>query len=271
MLKDTDKFCTECGAKVDKSYSNGINYDSSTNPIQTNDFNMQSMNANGGINYSNNTTNESIKTNRNNTGVIVGIVIAVFVFLVAVIIGTIYILKYAKISVSDKGVNVNIDTTIDLAKSDTPSVTQKSSSNTSTKKSTGYSKRIGDYTFIIPDDIEAEDLSINQVSLIDKNNEWEGVMYVEKLPFDELKNNKNKFVSTLANLGLNGTNINEKSYGGVDFITLEFRNEIMNAVLGAAKLSSDYSVIFIMYSEDNKINYNLLNEVAPIISSGKLN
>lgn len=257
MLNDTDKFCTECGAKVDKSYLNA--------------FNMQSMNENGGINYSNNTTDGCIKTNRNNTGVTVGIVIAVLIFLVAVIIGITYILKYAKVSLSDEGVDVNINTTIDIAKSDTASGTNKNSSNTNTKKTEGYSKEIGDHTFTIPDNIKVEDLSTNQVSLIDKNNKWEGIMYVEKLPFDELKKNKNKFVSELATLGFNGTNINEKSYGGVDFITLEFRNEIMNAVLGVAKLSSDYSVIFIIYSEDNKINYNLLNEVAPIISSGKLN
>lgn len=246
LLNENDQFCKNCGTAVNETsvpnintVENNMNYAASTNNMNNN-INNQPVWTNG---YNSQPVYSSQKNNGNTIFIIIGIVIAVAIFAAIIIVG---------MFVGDKKTS-NVGT---------PSVGESSSQ---VSKST-YNVKFKGFTFNIPDSlIYAEEDGVLMIT--DELGEWAVQIELEQGNFTELQANKSQLQNLMQQSGYTSSAAQEKTIGGVNFITLEISTSGANAIAALAKANSMYFIGITAYNQDNDFDYSLLEKVAPIVSS----
>lgn len=267
-----DMFCKNCGAKVEALDSTNSNFESNTQggnyqassvnrfennnnePIYPN--NMQGYNPNPQVNNMNSNANYNPNMQgapkRNNTGVIIGIIVAVVLFIAAAVIGTIVVVKVLK-SNSSSG--------------STPSGISTTTGTTDTNETAGSKVKVGNFAYTIPYDMVAEQQASDVLQITNSKSAWGALLKSEISNFEKIKLNRNS-LKDFGGYKIN--NIKLQTFNGVEFVTAECQLGGVKAVLGIAKLNSTYCIAaVVMDLKNDGYNYELLEKIAPIIKSAK--
>lgn len=263
LLTENDRFCKNCGASVNaQEEQSTVQQSTNSQPDLTqnnqSDSMQQSMNTTQSMNntqqnYSNNNQN-SWQSNYNptpnyqppkpkNNGKFIGIGIAV----VAVIVGIIFGMKFF-----GKGGNNNYS----------------GGSGISNNTNSTYSVRFKGFRFKIPTNLIYDtDSSILYIG--DEEETWQAAIEVVSGSFNQLQTNKNNLITAYQQVGYGATNVNQKTYGGLDFVTIELIKGGEKAILGFAKANSMYLFGVTAYDLDNTFDYNILSNVAKVLNTAE--
>jgi hypothetical protein len=220
-------------------------------------MNNATMSSNNGINnptmssnnsqsaWQNSYNQQPVMKQKNNNGdgkyMILGVVIAVAILVVVCVIGIIF---------SGSG--------NDGTSNSVSGITQTSSST--------YNVKFQGFTFKVPTDLIYETDS-DALYIGDEDGTWQASIEIVEGSFSQLQSNKNQLISIYQQQGYGAANLNEKTYSGQDFITLELTYSGSNAILGFTKANSMYVIGATAYNMDNDFDYDTFNKVASIIST----
>ena len=156
------------------------------------------------------------------------------------------------------------------SKDDKDSLTSGGSTNTNVTQpsKTNYKVNFKGFTFEIPDNLVYEE---DNGTLLIGNEEgtWATVLELEQGSFSQLQANKSQLQSLMQQNGYVASVANEKTLGGVNFITLEITMSGQKAIAALAKANSMYFVGVTAMNQDNEYDYKLLETIAPIIKSAQ--
>ena len=101
----------------------------------------------------------------------------------------------------------------------------------------------------------------------DEEDTWYAQIEIEEGSFAQLKKNKSLLQSRMQQVGYTASIAQEKSLGGIEFITMELSASGQNAIAALAKANSMYFMAITVINADNEFDYSILEKIAPIISS----
>jgi len=249
-LAENDVFCKSCGAAANETpASNNNPGDFGTPQPVNNGMGGQPMNQQQSWQNSYNTTpvynQMPQKGNGNGKFIIIGIIIAVAIFAGIIVVG----MFSGDEGSSNSGLS-NIG---------------NNNSSSQVSKST-YNVKFKGFTFSIPDNLVYEE--DNGTLLIgDEMGTWVTQIELEQGNFSQLQANKSQLQSVMQQSGFTSSIAQEKTLGGVNFITLEISSSGTNAIAALAKANSMYFIGITAFNQDNEFDYSLLERIAPIISS----
>ena len=185
------------------------------------------------------------KNNGNTKFVVIGIIIAVVIFVGIIIIGSFS-------GDNDNSLNGGLTNGTD-------------NDSSQTSKST-YMVKFKGFTFNIPNNLVYEE-SDGMLLIGDDLGTWMAQIELEQGNFTQLKSNKGQLQALMQQSGVTGSAAQEKTLGGVDFITLEISSSGQKAIVALAKANSMYFVGITALNQNNEYDYSLLERIAPIIST----
>lgn len=268
-LTENDQFCKNCGAAVNKPSASTINLGNSNIPnnsisqsnaiikpdLMASQNNVNSTNnqqIQGQTSWQNGYNSQPIynqapiqKNNGNTKFVVIGIIIAVVIFVGIIIIGSFS-------GDNDNSLNGGLTNGTD-------------NDSSQTSKST-YMVKFKGFTFNIPNNLVYEE-SDGMLLIGDDLGTWMAQIELEQGNFTQLKSNKGQLQALMQQSGVTGSAAQEKTLGGVDFITLEISSSGQKAIVALAKANSMYFVGITALNQNNEYDYSLLERIAPIIST----
>ena len=245
-LTENDQFCKSCGAAANETTASNNNPgDFGTQQPMNNGMGGQPMNQQQSWTNGYNTTpvynQMPQKNNGNGKFIIIGIIIAVAIFAGIIVVGM-------------------------FSGDDGSSSSGLSSGSSSQVSNSTYSVKFKGFTFSIPDNLVYEE--DDGVLLIgDEMGTWMTQIELEQGNFSQLQANKSQLQSVMQQSGFTSSIAQEKTLGGVNFITLEISASGTNAIAALAKANSMYFIGITAFNQDNEFDYSLLEKIAPIISS----
>lgn len=277
LLTEDDKFCKNCGTAVNEitdsnnsvevlttqqSVNNDISNQSANDSMNAQPVNnvMSAQSVNNGMSgqpmnqqpvWLNGYNSQPIynpipeKNNGNTKFIIIGIIIVVAIFAGMVAV--------TMLSEDDDYSN---NGSSNVGNNNVPSQVSNSA----------YSVKINGFTFNIPDDLEYEE-DDGTLLIGDQMGTWVAAIQLEKGNFSQLQANKSKLQGALQKTGVTSSVAQEKTLGGVNFITLEVSVSGKNALTALAKADSMYFMCITLVNQDNEFDYSLLEKIAPIVSS----
>lgn len=133
-----------------------------------------------------------------------------------------------------------------------------------------YKVNYGGFTFSIPDNLQYYEED-GYLILANGEDTWEAGLQVLEGSFDVMKSKLNQIGSAMSNQGYTVNNVQNKTYNGVNFITMEAVIEGTNQLLVYAKLNSMYVTGLNIINIDNEYDYNTLNDIASVIKNATYN
>ena len=271
-LTAEDQFCKNCGASVNEVNAqptqnyNTINNAGTTpvNNVSTQNYNnANSMPTNNGYGtmptpnqnmpYPSQQSNNSSKSNM--PIIIIGIVAVLAIVILAIVL----VPKFL-----NGGNNGN-------SGNNSGSGTVNTGGNTVTPTSSStYKVNYGGFTFKIPDNMMYE-VSGDELMLGDEDGTWVVELMIADGSFNQIKNNKSMLQSYFQQNGFTSKPAEVKSLGGSEFVTLEMAKSGVNFVGAYAKLNSMKTAWMIAYNQDNSYDYDILKNMASIISTATYN
>lgn len=270
-----DQFCKNCGAPVDAQIGqNNVQQPTVNQTYQAQQpVNVQpSYQNNGqqvsqtGYNQSNymqqpNQSNGQPKQNNNTTKyIIIGVVVVVVVIAAVVII-----MNMLGGENNDNNNSNNANNNNNYGEQNSNNNTNNEVNNTSNST---YNVKFGGFTFKIPTDLVYE-TDIDALYIGDEDNTWIAAIEVVDGSFNQLENNKNQLIPLYQQSGYSAANLNQQTYEGLDFITLELSFSGQNAILGFARANSMYIFGATMYNLENEFDYDLVSNVASVLSTAE--
>lgn len=251
LLAENDQFCKNCGTAVNQisvpninTVGNDMNHVAPTNNMSSSTGQPMNNNMNNepawGNGYNSSPTYNQMpqKNNGNTKFIIIGIVIAFAIFAGIIIVG----MLNGKENDSNLGFGGN------------------------TSKST-YNVKFKGFTFSIPEDYIYEEADDETLLIGDELGTWVVQIELVEGSFAQLQTNKSQLQSALQKNGFTSSIAEEKTIGGVDFITLEISESGTNAIVALARANSMYFLCAIAFNQDNDFDYSLLEKIAPVVSS----
>lgn len=259
-LTENDQFCKSCGTAANETsvlntdmVGNDMNYSTPTNNMSSPAGQPMNSSINNGMNnstnsgpawansyYSQPTYNQMPQKNNGNTKfIIIGIVIAVAIFAGIIIVG--------------------------MFSGDNETLNGGTSSTGGVSKST-YNVKFKGFTFSISDNLIYEE-GDGVLMIGDELGTWAAQIELEQGSFAQLQANKSQLQSIMQQSGFTSSVAQEKTIGGVNFITLEISASGTNAIAALAKANSMYFICVTAYNQDNDFDYSLLEKIAPVVSS----
>ncbi len=272
-LLENDQFCKNCGAPVNgqneqsnvQSSMNQVNQPVVNNQMNTQQPMSQSVQAppqnynpsawNNG--YNANQNYQSPKSNDNMKNIIIGVLVVVLIGVVAFFM------------LNNKGNNsynggLAGDVTGNGENGSTGNVT-----NTSNSSQT-YKVNFKGFTFNVPDNLVYEQTT-EKLYIGDAAGTWMVQLEVEEGNYTQLKANKDQLPLLMQQIGLTSSMAEVKTFGGVEFITLEVSSAGENAIMALTKANEMYFIGVTALNQANEFDYTLLETIAPIVSSAKQN
>ncbi len=133
-----------------------------------------------------------------------------------------------------------------------------------------YKVNFKGFTFSIPDNYVYEE-SGGTLIIGDEEGTWATLIELEEGSFAQLKTNKSQLHTMLQQFGYTASLAVEKKLAGVEFITMEISSGGENAIAAFAKANSMYFIGITAMNKNNEFDYKLLEKIAPILKSAKLN
>ena len=218
-IKEGEKFCTNCGQKVETQ----------TQTLQSNNLNQQNN-----------------QRRKSNVGLIVGLIVGV------VVLGIISIVSVILVIVSKE-----VKQTNDIIKQEnSEQVESPGSSENSNNQNTPTTIDFNNYKFTVPSDCKAS-VSNNQLIIYGPNNKWVGVIMTQAGNYDTLVSMKDQIKTALSNqegaekYDLTNAVTEEKTYGGMSFlITKNIISESYNLDISYGK-ADDNNVFVVSLTNSN--------------------
>ena len=236
-LAANDQFCKNCGTPVNaqQNVSNqGVNMNSTSNGVNYNGMGNTQPNGFNGQN------------NKNLMFIIIGVVIVAVIALVVVLL----------LPKGDKASNGST--------TDNSTTTPSQVANTST-----YKVPFGGFTFNIPDNLVFQE--DNGVLLIgDAEGTWAVQLHVKEASYSQLKSRMSQLQSAFQQSGIEASAFEEKSFGGVNYITSEVGVSGQYGILAISELNSMNIVYILAMNVNNDFDYSILETIAPVISSATM-
>ena len=234
-LTENDQFCKNCGTPV-----NEVNQMGNQQPLNQNYGQPMQQTYGNPINY--NHPPQKVNTAKYVVFAVLGVVaIIAIVVVIAIFAGN-------DSSSSLSGGNNN------------PGITQTGGS-----KST-YKVSFKGFSFDIPDNLVYEEDS-GVLMIGDEEGSWVAQIEIEQGSFAQIKANKSQLQTMMQQSGYTSSIAQEKTLGGVEFITMEISASGQNAIAALTKANSMYFMGVTAMNLDNEFDYSLLETIAPIISS----
>lgn len=257
-LTENDQFCKSCGTPVNETNVNNQETNMNVGSTQNvNEYQNTTTNMNMGQNntqpswaagYSTQPTYNQIqqqKGNGNGKFIIIGIIIAVAIFAGILVVGMFG---------GDDDTNTGLT----------------GGNNNSNINQTGnrgnYKVSFKGFSFNIPDNLVYEEDS-GVLMIGDEEGTWVAQIEIEEGNFAQIKANKGQLQSMMQQSGFTSSVAQEKTLGGVEFITMEISVSGQNAIAALTKANSMYFIGVTAMNLDNEFDYSLLETIAPIISS----
>lgn len=271
------KFCPSCGTVVDNNEEGSITVDNSDTSTVTSESspvnnvtsyqspatdNYSMPNANGyGTNYSSQVPNGGMQQpmynqpygNPTNNGKKNNSVVFIIIGIAVALVVCVGIIIYSNMKNNNDNTRSNSNVT----------------SNSNSNVPTGNAITFKGYVFQVPTNYTAQ-TKTNQLQLIGKNNIDVAAINIQAGNFDSIKASKETIKSYMTNAGYTVNNIQINTYGGVEFVTAEVNQSGRNMILGYAKLNASTIFMVVTASTNNVLNYNVLNEVAPMITTARV-
>lgn len=245
VLAANDQFCKNCGTPVNtqQNISNqGVNMNSTPNGVNYNGIgNTQPNGFNGQNNF-----NQMSQNNKNLMYIIIGVVIVAVIALVVVLLL--------------KGGDNNSNNSTSDNNTSTPSQV----TNTST-----YKVYSGGFTFNIPDNLIYKDAG-NSLLIGDAEGTWAVQLQVQEASYSQIKSKMSQLQPALQQSGIEATAFEEKSFGGVNYITSEVGASGQYGILAMAELNSMNIAYIMVMTINNDFDYSALEIIAPVISSATM-
>ncbi len=200
--------------------------------------------------YNPNPNFQKPKSSGNAKYVIIGVVIAALVFGAGVAI-SIAKMKKENIENTDFYYDESIENT------ETPNVVTKT-----------YKVNFKGFTFSIPDNL-VYDVDDEMLYIGNEEDTWVVQFELEQGSFVDIKNNKNKLPSLMQQSGYMCSSAEERTFGGVEYITMEIAEGNEKAIVAIASANAMHFICATAINQDGELNYNLLEIIAPIINSAE--
>lgn len=236
-LTESDQFCKNCGNLV-----NEVNQMSNQQPMNQNYGQSMQQTYGNPINY--NHPPQKVNTAKYVVFAVLGVVAIIAIVVVIVIV---IFAGNNDSSYSDGGYN-NSDIT-----------------QTGGSKST-YKVSFKGFSLDIPDNLVYEEDS-GVLMIGDEEGTWVAQIEIEQGSFAQIKANKSQLQTMMQQSGYTSSIAQEKTLGGVEFITMEISVSGQNAIAALTKANSMYFMGVTAMNLDNEFDYSLLETIAPIISS----
>jgi len=253
-LTDNDQFCKSCGTPVNETNMNNqetnMNAGGYQNPTPNMNMGQNSGQPSWASGYTTQPTyNQMQQTKGNGNGkfIIIGIIIAVAIFAGIIVVGMF---------------GGNDDTTGLTGGNNNSGISQTGSKGS-------YKVSFKGFSFNIPDNlVYEEDSGILMIG--DEEGTWVAQIEIEEGNFAQIKANKGQLQSMMQQSGFTSSIAQEKTLGGVEFITMEISASGQNAIAALTKANSMYFMGVTAMNLDNEFDYSLLETIAPIISSASM-
>lgn len=210
---------------------------------------MQQPYANNSMNQFNN----QAPKNDNSKFIILGIIVAV----VVAIIGVVVVLVVTK----NNGNNIN------------PSGNNGSNiPATPTDNPTNYEVTVGDFTFSIPNNLQYEEVyqdGDEELLVGDLAGTWIAKIFVAEGNYDVIKSKRSELQQVFVDLGYVASPAQVNTYGGYEVITVEVTAAGTKELVVYSKANNQHYFGVDLFTNDNSIDYTLLNTLAPILKNAK--
>lgn len=260
-LTENDQFCKSCGTPVNEStitnQESNMNVGSTQsvggyqNPTPNMNMEQNSTQPSWATGYNTQPTYNQMqqqKGNGNGKFIIIGIIIAVAIFAGIIVVGML---------------GGDDDTTTGLTGGNNNSGITQSGSKGS------YKVSFKGFNFNVPDNLVYEEDS-GVLMIGDEEGTWVAQIEIEEGNFAQIKANKGQLQSMMQQSGFTSSIAQEKTLGGVEFITMEISASGQNAIAALTKANSMYFMGVTAMNLDNEFDYSLLETIAPIISSASM-
>lgn len=241
-----DQFCKSCGAPVSIESSN-TGTSNVTNNVANSTGNESLSNPQSTWNQGNQSSGYRAMPNNNGNNVkyiVLGIVV------VAIIVALIFVCYFVFGNSSSK-------------KADNPDQDVVQTSNKSS-----YKVNFKGFTFSIPDDLIYQ-INGDVLFIGDELGTWMAQLEIEQGSFARLQENINQLQPILQQSGYTVSAAEEKTLGGLAYITLEISASGQNAIAALSKVNSMYFAAITAFNLDNEFDYSILETIAPIINSAE--
>ncbi len=176
---------------------------------------------------------------------IVGIIVVVLAF--AIMVGGTLVLRGSKANPEDTKVQ------------------QANPVSTSTKF---YKVLYKGYSLKIPDNYIYQ-ITDGGLYVGDEAQTWAAQMDIVEVNYDNFVSSKTNVVQVLQSAGYTASNIQEKTAGGIKYLTVEIGVPGASGIYYFSKLNSMNTMVGIVTTVDGVVDYQLLEELAPIIESAE--
>ena len=131
-----------------------------------------------------------------------------------------------------------------------------------------YKVNYNGFTFKIPTDLvyQAEK---NMLLLGDEEDTWIIMIQIAEGSFEKLVSNKGNLQSVIQQKGNKASAAEEKTIGGMKFVTIEVSQSGQNTLIAYSKANSMYTFAITAYNQDNDFDYDLLKTAAKVLNSAE--
>ncbi|MBQ7136713.1 MAG: zinc ribbon domain-containing protein [Bacilli bacterium] len=251
-ILENDLFCKNCGATVEKEVAQPM--------VQPDAIGQQNMNigmpsAQVNNDWANNNQPVTTPKKNNNTAIIiVGVVIAVAIF--AAILTGMLLLNKDNSGKSDTPPAVNTE------KPDVPTEPTPAKSN--------YTVKSNGFTFKVPDNLIYQE-SEDALSLMNEEETWLANIISLEGSYSQIAKAKNDIKSNFVAEGYEVESVEEETIAGKKCLLIELTVDGTNVLLGYTAANSMYIFGFEIYDINNEFNYDVLEEISPILDSAEYN
>jgi len=131
-----------------------------------------------------------------------------------------------------------------------------------------YKVNFKGFEFKIPTNLVYETES-NAIVLGDEDGTWAAAIEVVDGAYSQILKNKSQLQSVYTKQGYKASSAVEKTYGGMNFITLELTASGQNLLLGITKANSMSMFGITAYNVANEFDYNLLTTLSKILKNSE--
>lgn len=129
-----------------------------------------------------------------------------------------------------------------------------------------YKVNFNNYKMTIPGDLIYEK-SGEQLLVGDEKETWIAVLEFGDINFNTLKNKKSTLKPAFEKHGYTCTEAEEKTIGGVEFITLEATSGSEKAIIGYTKINAMHALCITAYNVNGTIDYKIIESLSSLIKS----
>ncbi len=249
--------CIKCGATLDENDLFCLNCG----------FPAQRSNNSEDSDYSNNQDNNNSETNtkeniKENSGINMAKIICAILVLLIIISIAAFIIHVNNRDSEKINTSVNNSTTSSIP----TQITNLHGMNNQ------YKVKHKEFNIYIPGNLDYEmDFADNTVIVSDENKNWTAILYIDKIPYEIIRENRDEFPTLFSELYSN-YNLSMKIptvelFEETEYLIIDGSSDETNIMIGISQIDSDYSLCFEAFSNDNEYRKNILENIKFILSN----